>query len=41
MTEVLGDPDEGLVLREDFGEELRRSLAEVKADGHTSSLSDG
>lgn len=33
-------PDEGLVLREDFAEELRRSLAEVKANGQTSRLSD-
>ncbi len=40
FAEMLGDPDEGLVLREDFAEELRRSLAEVKADGQMSSLSD-
>ncbi|MYD31539.1 MAG: hypothetical protein F4201_05180 [Nitrospira sp. SB0677_bin_15] len=40
FAEMLGDPDEGLVLRGDFAEELRRSLAEVKADGQMSSLSD-
>ena len=40
LAEVLGDPDESLVLREDFAEEPRRSLAEVSAGGQTSSLSD-
>lgn len=40
FAEMLGDPDEGSVLREDFAEELRLSLAEVKADGQMSSLSD-
>ena len=40
FTEMLGDPDEGLELREDFAEELRRSLADVRADEQTSSLSD-
>ena len=36
----LGDPDEGLRLRDDFAEELRRSLAEVDAGGKTTSLAD-
>ena len=40
FTEMLGDPDEGLELREDFAEELRRALADVRADEQTSSLSD-
>ena len=38
FADLLGVPDEGLVLRDDFTEELRRSLAEVDAGGRTSSL---
>ena len=37
---AFGDPDEGLMLRDEFAEELRRSLAEVDAGGRTSSLSE-
>ncbi len=37
---LLRDPDGGLRLREDFAEELERSLAEVDAGGRTTSLSD-
>ena len=37
---LLGDPDRGLALREDFAKELERSLAEVDAGGRTTSLSD-
>ncbi len=40
FAEALGDPDEGLELREDFAEELRRSLADVRTEGQTSSLTD-
>ena len=40
FVDLLGDPDEGLVLRENLAEELRRSLAEVGAGGQTSSLSE-
>ena len=40
FADLLGDPDEGLVLRDDFAEELRRSLAEVDAGGRTSSLTE-
>ncbi|MCY3727654.1 MAG: hypothetical protein OXF97_01485 [Nitrospira sp.] len=40
FTEMLGDPDEGLELHEDFAEELRRSLADVRTDEQTSNLSD-
>ena len=40
MAAMLGDPDEGLSLRDDFAEELRRSLAEVDAGGKTTSLAD-
>lgn len=40
FADLLGDPDEGLVLRDDFAEELRLSLAEVDAGGQTSSLSE-
>jgi len=35
LSEMLGDPDEGLQLRDDFTEELRRSLAAVEAGGKT------
>lgn len=40
FADLLGDSDEGLVLRDDFAEELRRSLAEVDAGRRTSSLSE-
>ena len=40
FAELLGDPDEGLVLRDDIAEELRRSLDEVDAGGKTLSLSE-
>ena len=40
ITGLLGDPDQGLRLREDFAEELQRSLAKVDAGGSTTSLSD-
>ena len=40
VTELLGDPDEGLTLPDDFAEELQRSLAEVEAGGTTTSLAD-
>lgn len=35
LSEVLGDPDEGLELRDDFKLELQRSLADVEAGGKT------
>ena len=35
LSEMLSDPDEGLELRDDFGEKLRRSLATVEAGGKT------
>lgn len=37
---LLGDPDQGLRLREDFAEELQRSLSEVDSGGRTTSLTD-
>lgn len=40
LTELLADPDEGMVLRDDFAEVLRNSLREVQAGGSTTSLSD-
>ena len=40
FADLLGDPDEGLVLRDDFVDELRRSLAEIDAGGRTSSLTE-
>lgn len=40
LTELLGDPDEGMLLRDDFAEELRQSLKEVEAGGDTVALSD-
>ena len=40
FADLLGDPDEGLVLRDDFADELRRSLAEVDTGGRTSSLTE-
>ena len=35
LSEMLGDPDEGAELREDFAEELRSALVEVEGDGET------
>jgi len=35
LSEVLIDPEEGLELREDFAEELQRSLATLRAGGKT------
>jgi hypothetical protein len=35
MLELLGDPDAGLELREEFAESLRRSIAAVQAGGET------
>ena len=35
LSEMLGDPDEGAELREDFAEELRSALAAVEGDGET------
>ena len=40
LAEMLGDPDEGLVLRDDFSKALRRSLREVRDGGPTRSLAD-
>ena len=40
LAELQGDPDEGLVLRDDFSEALRRSRREVRDGGATRSLSD-
>ena len=40
LAELLGDPDGGLVLRDDFSKALRRSLREVRDGGATRSLSD-
>ena len=37
LSEMLGDPDEGLVLRDDFAEELLRSLDAVETGGKTTS----
>ncbi len=38
LSEMLGDPDEGLELRPEIEERLRRSLAHVAAGGKTLSL---
>jgi len=35
IREILSDPDRGLELRDDFAEELKRSLATVEAGGKT------
>ena len=35
LTEMLTDPDEGQKLRDEFTNELRRSLADVEAGGKT------
>ena len=40
LTELLADPDEGMVLKDDLAEALRNSLREVQAGGRTKSLSD-
>ena len=40
VAELFGDPDEGLAVRDDFAEQLRRSLAEVDAGGRTTNLSE-
>ena len=40
FADLLSDPDERLVLRDDFAEALQRSLAELDAGGRTSSLSE-
>ncbi len=40
LTELLADPDEGMVLRDDFAEALTNSLREVQAGGRTMSLSE-
>ncbi len=40
VAELFGDPDEGQPLRDDFAEELRQSIADVRADGQTSRLSE-
>ncbi len=38
LSEMLGDPDEGLELRPEFEQRLRRSLAYVAAGGKALSL---
>jgi hypothetical protein len=38
LVEMMGDPDEGLELRPEFEQRLRRSLAYVAAGGKTLSL---
>ena len=35
LSEMLGDPDEGAELREDFAEELRSALVAVEDDSET------
>ncbi len=40
IAELLGDPDQGLDLRDDLTEDLQRSLAEVAGGGRTMSLAD-
>ena len=40
VTELLGDPDDGLTLRDDFAERLGLSMADVEAGGATTSLED-
>ena len=37
ILEILGDPDEGLALREDIEDRLRDSLAKIQAGGETRS----
>ena len=40
LAELLTDPDEGLVLRDDVAEKLRQSIEEVEAGGKTIPLSE-
>lgn len=40
MLEMLGDPDEGLALREDIQERLHRSLTQAQTTGETRSAQD-
>ena len=40
LAELLTDPDEGLVLRDDVAEKLRQSIEEVGAGGKTIPLSE-
>ncbi len=40
LAELLADPDQGRVLRDDVAEELGRSIKEVQAAGKTIPLSD-
>lgn len=35
LSEMFGDPDEGVEVRDDFADELRRSLTTVEAGGKT------
>ena len=35
LSEMMSDPDEGLELRDDFVEEMKQFLADVKAGGKT------
>ncbi|MYD61900.1 MAG: hypothetical protein F4W91_12735 [Gemmatimonadetes bacterium] len=35
LSEMMSDPDEGLELRDDFVEELKQTIADVKAGGKT------
>ena len=35
LSEMMGDPDEGLELRDDFAEELKQSLADMEVDVKT------
>lgn len=35
LSEMMSDPDEGLELRDDFVEELKQSIADMKAGGKT------
>ena len=35
LSEMMIDPDEGLELRDDFVEELKQTIADVKAGGKT------
>lgn len=40
IAELFGDPDRGLELRDDFAEELRKSLADPDAGSGTMDLSE-
>ena len=35
LSKIIGDPDKGLELRDDFAEELKQSLADMEAGGKT------